>query len=450
MLSLFKNGRVAYARLTSKLPKSLKKPKEVTKKEVVADEKMIKLTKKEVLSDSEQKLEDIRKQSLILAPTHDKQLEAEFKGKAVEEYTEILKNSNFNLVEEPLFSYNQMKEAISRNQADSVAKHQEQDAQNRDKFARLSVLDYEGKTDKEIRRMQVYMNTDRYVAERFDVRKLESVSPMSRRSGVLAYKVGMISTFDKWGHQIPLTVLQVDRCQVLRVKSKESDGYSALQVGCGNKSLKTVKNHEIGQFLKAGVPPKLDVAEFRIDPENSLPVGFMLGVRHFTVGQFVDVQAKSKGRGFQGVMKRWGFSGQPATHGNTLTHRHGGSIGANQDPGRVWKKQKMPGHMGNKEATVRKLQVYKIDNERSLVYLKGSVPGTAGRLVKISDSFFHWEMNKGLLNHPTFVYEKDKLYANVEEVAPVKDDPTETWLHDNVVPADDEEEAAPAADMQDD
>lgn len=447
MIILLKTTRLQFGRLTAKMPKSSKNPKEITKKEVVADEKMIKLTKKEVLSESEQRLENMRKQNILLAPTHDKRLEAELKGKAVDDFKEFLQNTTFNLVDDPLFSYNKMKEVIEKNVDESIQRFKEKDAKNREKFSKLSILNYEGKTWKEIKREQPYMNADRFVSEKFNIKPLTNVSSTSRRVGLLAYKVGMISTFDKWGHMIPLTVLHVDRCQVTRIKTIENDGYSALQLGCGQRSLNTVKNHEIGQFLKANVPPKIDVLEFRIDPENVLPLGYMLGVRHFTVGQFIDVQARSKGKGFQGVMKRFGFQGQPASHGNSLTHRHGGSIGANQDPGRVWKHQKMPGHMGNDNITVRKLQVYKIDHDRSLIYIRGSVPGAAGRLVKVFDSFFHTELNKGMLNYPTFVYEQGKIYANVEEVAPAKDDPTEVWLHDNVVPEDDEEEAASTADM---
>lgn len=449
MLSILRVHRVAFTRLTSKLPKSSKKSKEVTKKEVVADEKMIKLTKKEVMSESELRLENMRKQNLSLAPTHDKKLEAELKGKAVDDYKEFLRNTTFKLVDDPLFSFNKMKESIEKNIPDSVERFEKQDAKNREKFSKMSITDLEGKSWKEIKRSQEYMNCDRYVDEKFEIKKRENVHPMSRRSGLLAYKVGMISTFDKWGHLVPLTVLQVDRCQVLRIKTAEKEGYSAIQLGCGQRSLNAVKNHEIGQFLKADVPPKLDIAEFDIDEDNILPVGYMIGVRHFTVGQFVDVQAESKGKGFQGVMKRYGFAGQPATHGNSLAHRHGGSIGANQDPGRVWKHRKMPGRMGGDMITVRKLQVYKIDHTRSLIYVKGAVPGAPGRLVKVFDSFFHWERNKGMLNYPTFVYEQGKMYANIEEVASVKDDPTEVWLHDNVVPSDDEEEAAPTSDIPD-
>jgi len=431
------------------MPKSEKKPKEITKKEVVADEKMIKLTKKEVLSESEQKLENIRKQNLLLAPTHEKILETEFKGKAVEDYKEFIKNTTFNLIEEPLFSYNKMKESIEKNMQDSIDRYKAKDADLKEKFSKLNVKDYEGKTFKQINRMQVNMNSDKYVNEKFNVKKRENVSPMSRRSGLLAYKVGMISTFDKWGHMIPLTVLQVDRCQVIGIKTKEKHGYSAIVLGAGEKSLNTVKHYDIGKFLESNVPAKLDIAEFHIDPENALPLGYMIGARHFTVGQFVDVQARSKGKGFQGVMKRWGFSGQPASHGNSLTHRHGGSSGANQDPGRVWKDKKMPGRMGNDNITVRKLQIYKIDNERSLIYIKGPLPGPSGRLVKVFDSFYHWQMNKNMINYPTFIYEKDKVYANIEELSPAKDDPTETWLHDNVVPSDDEEESAATTEVQD-
>jgi len=233
---------------------------------------------------------------------------------------------------------------------------------------------------------------------------------------------------------------------VLRVKEKERDGVDSIQVGCGEKALPYIRKSQMGHFMKAGVPPKKHVSEFKISPENKLPVGYMIGVRHFTVGQYVDVQSKSKGKGFQGVMKRWNFKGQPASHGCSLTHRHPGSTGNNTDPSRVFKKKKMAGRMGFDPRIIRRLQVYKIDYARSLIYVKGSVAGPSQRVVRIFDSFFHWKDNQGMLNFPTFIYNKEKTYANILQVEPPVEDPAENWLHENAVLPDDEEEVAALTD----
>ena len=438
--SILKINQRHFIRMASKRKLMNRKEREETQKEVITDDKMIKLTKKESLSASEVYLEELRKQSLELAPTYDKRLESELKGKARKDFEYFRKNTAFDLVNDPLFSYNKMKETINKTLDDSSVIAKEKEEVNKESFEELDVRKLEGNTWKEMLRTLPYMNIERIANEKFKIKKRENVPYDSKRVGVLAYKVGMTHTWDKWGTQVPLTVLQMENCQVIDIKTIEKDGYSSLVVGSGSRSLNRINRNVIGRFLKNEVAPKLDVVEFRIDPENALPIGYTLGVRHLTVGQWVDVQARSKGKGFQGVMKRFGFSGLPASHGTTLKHRSGGSIGGTQDPGRVWKRKKMPGRMGYDKITIRKLQVYKVDYERSLIYIRGPVPGCEGRLVKLYDSFYHSKMNKGIINYPTFVYEEGKDYANVVEVAPAKDDPSEIWLHDNVVPKDDDDE----------
>lgn len=165
----------------------------------------------------------------------------------------------------------------------------------------------------------------------------------------------MTAVFDSWGRYVPLTVIQLDRNQVIGHRTKEKDGYDALLIGAGQQSFNRVSNSSIGQFLTPNTPPKRHLKEFRIHPENFLPIGYVIGVRHFTLGQYVDVVGRSKGKGFMGVMKAWDFKGLEKTHGTKQKQRHGGSIGNHQDPGRVWKKKKMPGRHGFKMKRVLKL-----------------------------------------------------------------------------------------------
>jgi large subunit ribosomal protein L3 len=159
---------------------------------------------------------------------------------------------------------------------------------------------------------------------------MDSSPARTRRSGLIAVKVGMTQEWDHWGAHMPLTVLWVDDCQVVQVKRPETDGYLALQLGCGAKRPKQVSGTLRGHFSTADVPIKRKVAEFRVTPDALLPVGFSLLASHFVAGQYVDVSGTSIGKGFQGVMKRWGFAGQPASHGNSLAHRGAGSTGGCQ------------------------------------------------------------------------------------------------------------------------
>mmetsp|Transcript_3221 Transcript_3221/g.5000 ORF Transcript_3221/g.5000 Transcript_3221/m.5000 type:complete len:292 (-) Transcript_3221:153-1028(-) len=207
-----------------------------------------------------------------------------------------------------------------------------------------------------------------------------------RRVGALAMKVGMLSLWDKWGFRIPVTALQLDDCQVVQVKTDEENGYTALQLGVGEAKPNRVNGTQEGHFRKAGVKPKRYLEEFRVTPDAIVPVGTRLYATHFLPGQLIDVRGVTKGKGFQGVMKKWGFSGGRATHGNSLSHRVPGSTGQCQDPGRVFKNKKMPGRMGGKNKTTQNLRVIRIDPEKNVIYVRGAVPGNNGGFVKITDA----------------------------------------------------------------
>jgi large subunit ribosomal protein L3 len=250
----------------------------------------------------------------------------------------------------------------------------------------------------------------------------------------------MMSIVDSWGHLIPVTVLEVDRCQVIRHLTLEKNGYTAMEIGAGEKYLGNLRKSQIGHFLKAGIPPKLHIVQFRVSEENFLPIGFQFSSRHFTIGQFVDVKGVGKSKGFSGAMDRWGFAGQSASHGTCKTHRSLGSTGQCQDAGRVWKGKRMHGHLGGRSAMMRGLQIYKIDYERNLVYIRGSVPGRINDFVEITDSLHRSQENKLMLNHPTFVPKEGVKYANVVQMEASEQDPYEVYLHDEALPKDTDEE----------
>lgn len=208
----------------------------------------------------------------------------------------------------------------------------------------------------------------------------------SRRTGVVALKCGMIPDWDVWGERHPLTVLRLEDVEVTQVKTADVHGYNAIQVGGGEAKPKRVTKALAGHFEAAGVAPKIALAEFPVTEDALLEVGTPITARHFVPGQHVDIQGVTKGKGFAGVMKRWGFAGQRATHGVSKTHRHAGSTGASQDPGRTWKGKKMAGRMGGARRTAPNLLVYKIDLKRNLVFVKGAVPGHNGSYVRITDA----------------------------------------------------------------
>ncbi|KAF9970305.1 54S ribosomal protein L9, mitochondrial [Actinomortierella ambigua] len=211
-------------------------------------------------------------------------------------------------------------------------------------------------------------------------------TPTSVRTGVIARKKGMTAMWDEWGVRIPVTVLQLEQCQVVSVLTEEKNGYTALQIGSSDKSRKNVSMPLQGHFDAHGVEPKRKLFEFRVTPDAVLPVGTELVASHFVPGQFVDCSAPTMGKGFQGAMKRHGFGGQPATHGTSVTHRSLGSVGQRKDPGKVFKGKKMAGRMGGEQATVQNLKVMKIDNALNLLYVKGAVPGVDDQFIKVKDA----------------------------------------------------------------
>ena len=167
--------------------------------------------------------------------------------------------------------------------------------------------------------------------------------------------------------------------------------------------MRKLKKSMAGHFMRANVPPKKDIAEFKVSPEGFLPVGYMLGPRHFRVGQFVDVKSRSKGKGTAGTIKRWNFSSQENTHGNSKAHRLPGAIGQCEFPGRVFKGKKMAGKLGYQSTTMYSLRVVKIDLERSLLYLRGNVPGCISEVVRVRDAFRKIDKQIFGLDFPTFV-----------------------------------------------
>jgi len=197
--------------------------------------------------------------------------------------------------------------------------------------------------------------------------------------GLVGRKSGMTRVFTEDGVSVPVTVIEVSPNRVTRVKTPESDGYTAIQVTAGEARQNRVPKPIAGQFAKANVPAGRGLWEFRVEavPEG-ITVGGEITVSQFEPGQKVDVRGVSKGKGYAGTIKRWNFAGQDASHGNSISHRVPGSIGQNQTPGRVFKGKKMSGHLGNVKVTAQNLEVVRVDTERNLLLIKGAVPGPAG------------------------------------------------------------------------
>jgi large subunit ribosomal protein L3 len=206
------------------------------------------------------------------------------------------------------------------------------------------------------------------------------------RSGVIAQKVGMTRVFTEGGEHIPVTVLKLEKVQVLAQRTDEKNGYTALQLGAGSRKASRVTRAERQSFAVAKVEPKRTLAEFRVSPDNLIEVGAEITADHFVKGQRVDVTGTNQGKGFQGAMKRWNFAGLRASHGVSVTHRSHGSTGQRQDPGKVFKGKKMAGHMGNVRVTTLNLEVVETDAERGLVLVRGAVPGTKGGWVLVRDA----------------------------------------------------------------
>jgi large subunit ribosomal protein L3 len=206
------------------------------------------------------------------------------------------------------------------------------------------------------------------------------------RTGLIAQKVGMTRIFADDGSHVPVTVLKVDTCQVVDVRTQEKHGYNAVQLGIGKAKVKNVSKAQRGHFAKAKVEPKAKMAEFRVSKDGLLEVGAEISVAHFVPGQFVDVIGTTIGKGFAGSMKRWNFGGLRATHGVSVSHRSHGSTGNRQDPGRTFPGKTMAGHRGVERVTTQNLTVVSTDEAEGLILIKGAVPGHDGCYVLISDA----------------------------------------------------------------
>ncbi len=206
------------------------------------------------------------------------------------------------------------------------------------------------------------------------------------RSGVIAQKIGMTRIFTDAGEHVPVTVLKLAQCQVLGHRTKDKNGYVALQLGSGTRRVSRLTKADRGNFAIAKVEPKSKVVEFRVSDDALIPVGAEITADHFVVGQFVDVTGTSIGKGFAGGMKRWNFGGLRASHGVSISHRSIGSTGGRQDPGKTFKNKKMPGHMGVDRVTTLNLRVVQTDIERGLILVEGAVPGAKGGWITVRDA----------------------------------------------------------------
>src|SRR5215813_14898287 len=206
------------------------------------------------------------------------------------------------------------------------------------------------------------------------------------RSGVIAQKVGMTRVFTDGGEHVPVTVLQLANCQVIAHRTKDKNGYVALQLGSGTRKSNNVRKADRGYFAAAKVEPKRKLAEFRVQENELIPVGAELTADHFVVGQFVDVTGTTIGKGFAGPMKRWNFAGLRASHGVSISHRSHGSTGGRQDPGKTFKGKKMAGHLGVERVTTLNLKVVRTDVARGLILVEGAVPGHKGGWITVRDA----------------------------------------------------------------
>ena len=202
---------------------------------------------------------------------------------------------------------------------------------------------------------------------------------------LIGKKVGMTQIFDEKGRVIPVTVIEAGPGVVAQVKSVETDGYNAIQLGFGDVKESKLNKPEKGHFAKANIAPKKHLREFRLDSVEGITVGTELTVTEFAEGDRLDIQGTTKGKGFQGVIKRHGQSRGPMGHG-TMYHRRPGSMGSTSTPGRVFKGKKLPGHMGNVTVTIQNLKVVRVDLDKNCILVKGSVPGNKGAILKIKDA----------------------------------------------------------------
>jgi len=249
----------------------------------------------------------------------------------------------------------------------------------------------------------------------------------SRRVGVLAQKIGMTHTWDAWMSFVPLTAFHIPDCRVTQVKNKEQGDVVSVQVAAGYKKRKNIKKPQAGHLVKAGVnPTKPKMAEFRVTEDALVPLGTRIGAGHFIPGQYVDIIGVTKGKGTQGAMKKWGFSGGNASHGNSISHRSIGSTGNSQDPGKVWKGKKMAGEMGNTQVTIKNCLVYRVDPKNDLVWVKGAVPGNNLGWLRVQDARF-----KQFTSPPPFPTATGKQDLKPKEVIAPKPEEM-TWVVEDV------------------
>ena len=206
------------------------------------------------------------------------------------------------------------------------------------------------------------------------------------RTGVIAKKLGMSRCFAADGRHRPVTVLSLEDCQVVAHRVSARDQYTAVQLGAGVDKVKHTSRAMRGHFAAARVEPRRKLVEFRVAADALVDIGARISAAHFVAGQKVDVAAHSKGKGFSGVMRRYGFKGLRATHGVSISHRSGGSTGQCQEPGRVFKNKKMAGHMGARRVTVQNLEIIAVDAERGLLLVEGAVPGAKNGWVEVRDA----------------------------------------------------------------
>ena len=205
------------------------------------------------------------------------------------------------------------------------------------------------------------------------------------KKAIIGRKVGMTQIFDEKGNVIPVTVIEAGPCSVIQVKTVETDGYDAVQLGFGTVKEKKLNKPEKGHFTKVKVTPVKHLREFRLADVSNVKVGDEIKADVFIAGETVDIQGTTKGKGFQGVIKRHGQSRGPMGHGS-MYHRRPGSMGSTSTPGRVFKGKKLPGHMGMETVTIQNLEVVRVDLDKNVILVKGSVPGNKGAILKIRNS----------------------------------------------------------------
>ncbi len=237
-----------------------------------------------------------------------------------------------------------------------------------------------------------------------------------KRSGLITTKIGMTRLYDNAGVSHAVTVLSVGDCSVIGNRTIAKNGYEANVLGMREAKAKHVAKPQLVAAQKAGVKPYRKIVEFRVSPDCIIPVGTDLSAGHFVAGQFVDVQGTSKGKGFQGAMKRHNFGGKEASHGVLKAHRSLGSIGNREWPGRVFKGRKMAGQMGNEVVSVQNLKVFDIDLEENLIFVEGAVPGANGTFVLVNDAMKKEHKD---LPVPTKLESKKEEAPAAEEVAEV-------------------------------